>query len=133
MIPKKASKLYKEVSEDLNIEESLVESLVEFYYKEVRKAMTELKHPRLVIEGLGNFVIKPYAVRKAIPRYIKTLDDHDTSTFNAYYNKKSVENKLDALIKIEEKIVEEEKSKETFLKRKDEYLKKNMERPEQDS
>ena len=133
MIPKKASKLYKEVSEDLNIEESLVESLVEFYYKEVRKAMTELKHPRLVIEGLGNFVIKPYAVRKAIPRYIKTLDDHDTSTFNAYYNKKSVENKLDALIKIEEKIVEEEKSKETFLKRKDEYLKKNMERPKQDS
>ena len=133
MIPKKASKLYKEVSEDLNIEESLVESLVEFYYKEVRKAMTELKHPRLVIEGLCNFVIKPYAVRKAIPRYIKTLDDHDTSTFNAYYNKKSVENKLDALIKIEEKIVEEEKSKETFLKRKDEYLKKNMERPKQDS
>ena len=133
MIPKKASKLYKEVSEDLNIEESLVESLVEFYYKEVRKAMTELKHPRLVIEGLGNFVIKPYAVRKAIPRYIKTLDDHDTSTFNAYYNKKSVENKQDALIKIEEKIVEEEKSKETFLKRKDEYLKKNMERPKQDS
>jgi nucleoid DNA-binding protein len=133
MIPKKASKLYKEVSEDLNIEESLVESLVEFYYKEVRKAMTELKHPRLVIEGLGNFVIKPYAVRKAIPRYIKTLDDHDTSTFNAYYNKKSVENKLDALIKIEEKIVEEEKNKETFLKRKDEYIKKNMERPKQDS
>lgn len=133
MIPKKASKLYKEVSEDLNIEESLVESLVEFYYKEVRKSMTELRHPRLTIEGLGNFVIKPYAVRKAIPRYIKTLDDHDTSTFNAYYNKKSVENKLEALIKMEEKIVEEENSKETFLKRKDEYLKKNMERPEQDS
>ena len=38
-----------------------------------------------------------------------------------------------SLIKIEEKIVEEENSKETFLKRKDEYLKKNMERPEQDS
>jgi nucleoid DNA-binding protein len=133
MIPKKASKLYKEVSEDLNIEESLVENLIEFYYREVRNAMTELKHPKLVIEGLGNFVIKPYAVRKAIPRYIKTLDDHDTSTFNAYYNKKSVESKLDALIKIEEKIVEEENSKETFLKRKDEYLKKNMERPEQDS
>jgi hypothetical protein len=133
MIPKKASKLYKEVSEDLNIEESLVENLIEFYYREVRNAMTELKHPKLVIEGLGNFVIKPYAVRKAIPRYIKTLDDHDTSTFNAYYNKKSVENKLDALIKIEEKIVEEEKNKETFLKRKNEYIKKNMERPEQDS
>jgi hypothetical protein len=133
MIPKKASKLYIEVSEDLNIDESLVETLIEFYYKEVRKSMTELKHPRLTIEGLGSFVIKPYAVRKAIPRYIKTLDDHDTSTFNAYYNKKSVESKLDALIKIEEKIVEEENSKETFLKRKDEYLKKNMERPEQDS
>ena len=40
---------------------------------------------------------------------------------------------MEALIKMEEKIVEEENSKETFLKRKDEYLKKNMERPEQDS
>lgn len=129
MIPKKASRLYKEVSEDLNIEETLVETLIEFYYKDIRKAMTELKHPRLKIEGLGYFVIKPYAIRKAIPRYIKTLDDHDTSTFNAYYNKKNVETKLDALIKMEEKIVHEENNKKTFLKRKDEYIKKNMEGP----
>ena len=35
MIPKKASKLYKQVAEDLDIEELLVENFIEFYYKKI--------------------------------------------------------------------------------------------------
>ena len=36
MKPKKSSQLYRQVSEELNVEQDLVESLVEFYYKDVR-------------------------------------------------------------------------------------------------
>ena len=36
MIPKKANKLYKQLSEDLNIEEDLVDKFIGFYYKHLK-------------------------------------------------------------------------------------------------
>jgi hypothetical protein len=41
MIPKKAIKFCNQVAEELNTDTSLVEDLIEFYYKEVRQLMTE--------------------------------------------------------------------------------------------
>lgn len=118
MNPRKSNKLYKEVSEDLDVSETLVRELVEFYYNEVRQLLSNLTEPRINIEGLGQFVIKPYLVRKAIPRYTKSLENHDTSTFAAYYNKKGIETKLELLIQMEEKIVEQELKKVNFKKTK---------------
>jgi nucleoid DNA-binding protein len=125
MIPKKSNKLYKEVAEDLDISETLVREFVEFYYNEVRQLLSNLTDPRINIEGLGQFVIKPHLVRKAIPRYTKSLENHDTSTFAAYYNKKGVETKLDLLIQMEQKIAEQELKKENFKKTKYESSSKN--------
>jgi len=134
MIPKKANKFYKQVSEDLNVNASLVEDLVDCFYKELRQNLTNLKHPRLNVEGLGHFVVKPGTVRKAIPRYHKSLENHDTSTFGAYYNKKMIEGKLEALIVIEQKITQQEEKKEQFKQKRNEIkLKGNMEKPETDS
>jgi nucleoid DNA-binding protein len=134
MIPKKASKLYKQVAEDLDIEELLVENFVDFYYKKIRDCLTNLKHPRINVDGLGQFVIKTSLVKKAIPRYQKSLETHDTSTFGAYFNKKRIELKLDLLIKLEQKILFEEQRKETFKRKKDEeYIKINLEQPEADT
>jgi nucleoid DNA-binding protein len=134
MIPKRSSKLYRQVSEDLNVNASLVEDLIDCFYKEVRQNLTNLKHPRLNVEGLGHFVVKPGTVRKAIPRYQKSLENHDTSTFGAYYNKKMIEGKLEALIDIEQKISKQEEKKEQFKQDKNEVkLKGNMEEPETDS
>jgi hypothetical protein len=127
MIPKKASKLYRQVAEELDQEEGLVEALVEYLYKDLRDNLTNLTHPRINMEGLGHFVVKPYIVRKAIPRYTKTLENHDTSTFSAYYNKKNVETKLEQLLLLERAIQEQEQKQETFKKTKDERSKGNVE------
>ena len=53
MNPRKAKRIYDVVSEDLNIKKDLVEDLVEFYYKDVRKLLTNLEYPRINIDGLG--------------------------------------------------------------------------------
>lgn len=133
MIPKKASKLYKQVAEDLDIEELLVENFIEFYYKKIRDCLTNLKHPRINIDGLGQFVVKTGSVKKSIPRYQKSLETHDTSTFGAYFNKKRIELKLDLLIRLEQKILFEEQRKENFKKKKDEeYIKINLGQQEAD-
>ena len=134
MIPKKASSLYKEVSEDLLVEQTLVEDCIEFYYKEIRQHLTNLTYPRVNVPGLGQFVIKKTVVAKEINRFNKALENHDTSTFTAYYNKKTIEAKLDLLIKMEEMIAKEDLKKETLIKkRNEEYTKTNLAEPEADN
>ena len=118
MKPKKSNQLYRQVSEDLNVETDLVESLIEFYYKDVRKQLTSLSYPRINIDGLGHFVARHGVVNKAIERISKGLQNHDTSTFKAYYHKKAMELKLELLNLVKQKIDKEFERKIEFLKNK---------------
>jgi len=127
MKPKKSRILYQELSEQHDISKNLVETLVEFYYKNVKNLLTELHHPRINITGLGLFTARKKGINKAIPRFKKYLENHDTSTYSAYYNKKVLEERLDFLKSIKEQIEDEEKRKKEFLIKKNEF-KKNMDK-----
>lgn len=118
MNPKKANKLYKQFAEENSYEENLVENIIEFYYKNVRNLLTNLSYPRINIDGLGHMVAKPIIVKKGIDKLHKVLDDHDTSTFKAYHNKKAMEIKLSNLIKLQERILKEKDKKTNFFKNK---------------
>ena len=131
MIPKKANSLYKEITEEFDVSEDLVESLVEDYYKTLRKKMSSLSDLTINVDGLGHFVVKIQKVKRAIPHYEKVLNNHDTSTFGAYHNKKSVEEKLELLNKINEKIDKELTKKQTFKDEK--YSQNNLAEPEADT
>ena len=126
MIPKKSSKLYKTVAEDLNISEALVEDLVEYTYKDLRENLTDLKHPRINMEGLGHFVARTVSIRKDIEKYTKMLTTHDTSTFSAYFNKKTLEKKLELIIKLEKEITVQEEKKNKFKAKKNESIDTNL-------
>lgn len=134
MIPKKSKLLYKDVCEEMNVSEHLVDSLIDFYYKELKNTLTNLKHPRINVEGLGQFVIRKNLVNKSIPKYNKMLENHDTSTFRAYYNKKAIEERVQLLEKMSEMIYQESLRKEIFNQNKNEkYTQTNLEQPETDS
>jgi nucleoid DNA-binding protein len=125
MIPKKANKLYKQLAEDLDIEEDLVDKFIEHYYKEVRLALTNLSEPRINLDGLGHFVVRSALVKSSIPKITDKLSNHDTSTFNAYHNKKGLELKLEQLKVLEKKIDIEEERKTNYKNIKDESSIKN--------
>jgi nucleoid DNA-binding protein len=125
MIPKKANKLYKQLAEDLDIEEDLVDKFIEHYYKEVRLALTNLSEPRINLDGLGHFVVRSALVKSSIPKITDKLSNHDTSTFNAYHNKKGLELKLKQLKVLEKKIDIEEERKTNYKNIKDESSIKN--------
>ena len=131
MIPKKSNSLYSELSEEFEISEDLVESLIENYYKTLRKKLSALSDLRINVDGLGHFVLKIRKVKNAIPHYEKILKNHDTSTFGAYHNKKSVEEKLDLLKKIHEKAEAELIKRKKFKDEK--YTQTNLGKPETDS
>jgi len=118
MNPKKSSTLYKEVSEENNVSEMLVSDVVEYYYKELRLLLSGLKYPRINVEGLGQFVIKQKLAETYIEKLNKILPSHDVSTFKAYHNKKSMEEKLQLLNDVSLKIEEERKRKIEFFKNK---------------
>ncbi len=122
MTPKKIKDLYKEFSEENNISKNYIEDLIEYYYSTVRKQMGELKYPRLNIEGLGQFVTKPGFIKTSIPKIEKMLENHETSTYSAYYNKKMLEERLEKLKKLNVKISEEIKRKEEIkIKRNEKH------------
>lgn len=127
MIPYKAKILTNDVAEELNVSKTLVDDLIEFYYKDVRENLSELNHPRINIEGLGQFVIRANGVNKAIPKYEKALNTHDTSTFTAYYNKKIIEDRLELLRKMQSIVeLEEQKKKEFKSKKYEKYFKTDL-------
>ncbi len=131
MIPKKANSLYKEITEEFDVSEDLVENLIESYYKTLRKKMSSLSDLRLNVDGLGHFVIKIQKVKKAIPHYEKVLQNHDTSTFGAYHNKKSVEEKLELLNAIDVKADQELTKRKNFKDEK--YSQNNLAEQKADS
>ena len=132
MIPKKASSLYQSVAEDLNIETKLVESFVDFYYKNLRQSMSALSHTRLNVEGLGHFYVKANKIKKAISTYSKCVSKNEETTFNDYHNKKRMEQKLVLLHAMQDKINLDIDKKIKFKERKDEF-KKNLAEQTQDN
>jgi len=117
MKPKKARLLYQELAEERDLPKDLIESLVDFYYKNVRTLLVELHHPRINITGLGLFIAREKTIEASIPKFEKYLANHDTSTYSAYYNKKMLEEKITYLHSIKEQIKKEKIRKENFKKK----------------
>jgi len=62
--PIKAKTLIPEVASENNLSEELVSAVITFYWQEVRKALSSLKHSRVHITNLGDFVIKHWKLNE---------------------------------------------------------------------
>lgn len=128
MIPKKPNTLFKEVAEELEISEDLVDKFITFYYKDVRKHLSEINHIRINLDGLGQMVIRPKTVENLILKYKRMVNKADTYEFSGYYNKKRLETRLETLYGAQEKIEEFNKAKVAFKKRIQDGSEKNLDK-----
>jgi hypothetical protein len=128
VIPKKPNTLFKEVAEELEISEDLVDKFITFYYKDVRKHLSEINHIRINLDGLGQMVIRPKTVENLILKYKRMVDKADTYEFSGYYNKKRLETRLETLYGAQEKIEEFNKAKVAFKKRIQDGSEKNLDK-----
>lgn len=126
MIPKKPNKLFKEIAEEQNIGEDLVDKFITFYYKEVRRHLSELNYTRINLDGLGQMVIKPKTVDKLILKYSSMANKADTFEFSGYFNKKRLEARLESLSAVKQKIEEFTFTKAEFKKNLNNECKKNL-------
>lgn len=120
MIPKKPNSLFREVAEELEVDEALVDKFITHYYKDVRKHLSELNHIRINLDGLGQMVIKPTSVDRLIEKYTRIVNKTNTYEFSGYFNKKRLEERLESLDEAKKKIDEFNKAKAEFKNRVDE-------------
>ena len=118
MIPKKPNILYKQVAEDLNVSETLVDNFMTFYYKEIRKNLTELNHIRINLDGLGIMSIKPRLVTALLDKYHNSIETLNTDTIANYNYKKRIEAKVILLEKADKMLKADKEIKDKFLKDK---------------
>lgn len=114
MIPKKAEIIIKQIAEEKDLPASMIDDIIGFYYKEVRKSLSSMEHLKIHLPGLGHFTIKQSSVEKMIRKYENIMNNHDTQTFISYRNRKHAEMKLEKLHYSKKKIEEYLQKKHLF-------------------
>jgi nucleoid DNA-binding protein len=134
MIPKKPKEIIKQVSEELDISQTLVDDVVTFYYKSLRKKLSDVEDLRYSATGLGDFLIRNTGVSKAIRKFESMKKGIGDATFSNYHNRKLIEGRLTKLYKINDKIEEFMEKKRSFKEMKyGKQAKRNLEEPEANS
>lgn len=115
MRPRKAKEFIPEVAREVNISEEAVSTIVSYYWENVRKSMSALKHSRIHLTNLGDFTVKHWKLDDKI----KMLEQFEEKTklkglqqMTARY--KTAETLYD--LKNLKKIMEEEQQRADFIK-----------------
>lgn len=113
--PKKAKEFIPNVADKLGLAEKLVEDIVDFYWQNIRKNLSVLKHQRIHLTNLGDFVIKHWKIDGKITRLEKWEETNKQKGMQQIAARfKTVENLFD--LKTIQKVIEEEGQRKDFIK-----------------
>ena len=115
MQPRKAKEYIPQVANQLLIPEQTVEDIIRFYWQEVRKSLSSLKHPRIHITNLGDFTVKHWKIDEKVrmlERWEENNKQKGMQQITARF--KTAENLFD--LKNIKKVVEEENQRKDFIK-----------------
>lgn len=132
MPPKKAKDLVKPAAEELRLSVDLVQDVIDFYWKEVRKSLSELRAPRVVVSNFGSFQIKVSKLPDHKKRYEGQVNSYkpENMTFQKHKIKEDLELQLGRINKIIETVeADTNRKKEIRKKRYAEKTKDNLEKP----
>jgi len=113
--PVKAKELIPEVAATLNVSEELVHDIISYFYQEVRMSVSTLRHQRINVPHLGDFVIKHWKIEDRI-KNIEALDESNNmkglQLINARF--RTAENLYN--LNNMKKMLEKEKDKKEFIR-----------------
>lgn len=119
---------------------NLASDLISFYWKDVRKALSDCKGANIIIEGLGTFRAKSWKLDEIIEenekkrdRYKALVDNQNPITFQKFAILKEYEDKLEKLYALREKLEQDKLKKEQVKQKRNEQTKRDMEPPQADS
>jgi len=66
--PRKSKDLIPIVAEELRLSQQMVSDVTSFYWQEIRKSLSSLKHARIHVTNLGDFTIKHWKLDDKIEK-----------------------------------------------------------------
>ena len=115
MRPRKAKELIPEVSKELGIPQDIVEDVIDYYWQEIRKNLSSLKHTRVHLTNLGDFTIKHWKIDEKIEMFERWEENNRQKGLQQMTARFKVVESLFELKDVK-KIVEEEKQRKDFIK-----------------
>lgn len=73
MTPTKVRELIPEVAKYIGIPTEDLSHMLSYYFKENKKAMSNLEHLHVTLRGLGNMTIKGWEIEKQIEKKMRSL------------------------------------------------------------
>jgi nucleoid DNA-binding protein len=113
--PKKAKQLLPEVAEKVDLSEQAVKDIIDFYWQEVRKSLSSLKHSRVHITNLGDFTIKHWKLDDRIAMIEKFKENFKQKGLQEIVTRFRTDETLFDLKAIK-KMMEEEQQRKDFIK-----------------
>lgn len=123
MNPIKPSKIIKEISKELGIEENDVDIIITHYYKSIQKLMKEVTERRILVYNLGTFIVHPKRLEKKIDHVEKMIEKtYDKTDMRSFGIRANGQRLLENLYKVRNQINKEKENKLLIRKkRKDEF------------
>jgi nucleoid DNA-binding protein len=113
--PRKAKELIPQVAEELSLPDSLIEDVITYYWQEVRKSLSGLKHNRIHVTNLGDFVTKHWKIDDKINQLEKWEENNKLKGMQELTARfKTAETLFD--LKALKKFIEEENQRKDFIK-----------------
>jgi uncharacterized protein YdcH (DUF465 family) len=113
--PTKAKTFIPEVAIQTDVPEEAVNAIINFYWQEVRKSLSGLKHSRVHLTNLGDFVTKHWKLDDKIDRLERFEENNRQKGLQQMTARfKTVETLYD--LKALKAIIEEEKQRAEFIK-----------------
>jgi hypothetical protein len=110
--PKKPKILLENLYLALDLDKNLVLDIVDFYWLNVRKSITQISYPRIGIENLGSFELKIKSLQNTIDKYQNALNKTDTSNFRKYSKYVAIKNRIEILENSKSIILDEKQRKQ---------------------
>jgi nucleoid DNA-binding protein len=113
--PRKAKELIPQVAEELSLPNSVIEDVITYYWQEVRKSLSGLKHNRIHVTNLGDFVTKHWKIDDKINKLEKWEENNKLKGMQELTARfKTAETLFD--LKALKNFIEEENQRKDFIK-----------------
>ena len=115
MKPRKAKEFIPYISEELHLPKDLIEDVIDYYWREVRKNLSSLSHSRIHLTNLGDFTIKHWKLDEKIQMLEKWEENKKATGMQEITVRFKVAETLYNLKSLK-KIIEEENQRKEFIK-----------------
>lgn len=123
MNPKSHKQIKDGIADEVGVHKQVVDDFINFYYGKVRKALSDLTHPRIHVDRLGTFNLRNKKLENKIKTYKSKLGNLSKSTYRGYSKSEIIQENINIMNNAYEMLLEDKKNREEFIENK--YGKQN--------